>query len=172
MLILTSALDVSWNNLAIDPLFVAFVIRSIEYLSGDTGARLTRSVGDIISAPPGTQVLGPDGETLRSLADANTKGTVTLEQPGVYTLRSASGSRHLSVNTDPRESNLNTITEALQERWQALTTVSTNETDATSVAKQSTTNKGFWRWLLPLLAIVVLIESLFSHRHLWIKRGA
>ena len=172
VLILTSALDVSWNNLAIDPLFVAFVIRSIEYLSGDTGARLTRSVGDIISAPPGTQVLGPDGETLRSLADANTKGTVTLEQPGVYTLRSASGSRHLSVNTDPRESNLNTITEALQERWQALTTVSTNETDATSVAKQSTTNKGFWRWLLPLLAIVVLIESLFSHRHLWIKRGA
>jgi len=171
VLILTSALDVSWNSLAIDPLFVAFVIRSIEYLSGDTGASLYRSVGESVSVPPGTQVLNPQGEPLRTLSDVTSRGTLNLDIPGIYTLRSASGSKNLSVNTDPRESNLQAISDESREQWRALTTAPPTETNSTTV-KQQTTNKGFWRWLLPLLAMVVLIESLFSHRHLWIKRGA
>ncbi len=171
VLVLASALDVSWNSLAIEPLFVAFIIRSIEYLSGDTTTNPYRSVGDTISLPPGTQIQTPQGVPMRAIEQLANKGSVVLETPGVYSIQSASGKKTLSVNSDPLESNITTISDDSKTKWLNLTAVKATETTATTDTKQNT-NKGFWRWLLPLLAIIVLIESLFSHRHLLIKRGA
>lgn len=171
ILVFSSALDVTWNNLAIEPLFVAFIVRSIEYLSGDTTTNPYRSVGDTISLPPGAQIQNPKGVPLREIEQLANRGAVVLESPGVYTIQSATGKKTLSVNSDPLESNITSISDESQARWRNLTATTASETTTTADTKQNT-NKGFWRWLLPLLAILALIESLFSHRHLLIKRGA
>lgn len=170
-LFLTSALDVDWSNLAIEPLFVAFIVRSVEHLSGDTATNPYRSVGDSVNLPPGAQIQSPDGNPLREINQLSTRGAVVLETPGVYTIQSASGKKSLSVNSDPRESDIRSIDTAAQERWSNL--ISSDAPEATPAAgKNQFTNKGFWRWLLPLLAIIALFESMFSHRHLLVKRGA
>lgn len=171
LLLLTSALDVTWNNLAIEPLFVAFIIRSIEYLSGDTTSNPYRSVGDTISLPAGAQILSPSGVPLREIEQLSNRGSVVLESPGVYTIQSATGKRTLSVNSDPLESNIASISDESLDRWRNLTKETPSDSTSTTDTKQNT-SKGFWRWLLPVLAILALIESLFSHRHLLIKRGA
>ncbi len=170
-LFFASALDTGWNNLAVEPLFVAFMIRTVEYLSGDTSTNPYRSVGDAVTLPPGAQILDPTGTPLRELSALSEKGSIRLETAGIYTIRSATGKKKLSVNSDPRESNLQTIDDGSLARWRSIVDIKPADNTA-SINTEQNFNKGFWRWLLPLLVIIVLTESLFSHRHLWIKRGA
>lgn len=170
-IILTSALNTQWNNLAIEPLFVAFIVGSIEYLSGDTTSQPYRSVGDSITVPPGAQILDPAGTPMRELTAIAEKGSIALDSPGIYTIRSATGIQTISVNTDPRESDLNTIDNESLARWRN-SAAGTPEDNTASTNSQQHSHTGFWRWLLPLLLIIALAESLFSHRHLWVKRGA
>ncbi|OED39619.1 hypothetical protein AB833_14570 [Chromatiales bacterium (ex Bugula neritina AB1)] len=170
-LLLASPVDTAWNNLAVDPLFVAFLIRSIEYLGANASSNSNRAVGDAISLPPGTQLLDPDGKPMREISELEERATVLLNRTGVYRLRSPSGSQLLSVNNDAREFELQTIDSETRNRWESIVSSKKNNTEA---GTQRTQHKqiNFWQWLLPLLALLALIESLYSHRHLRVRREA
>ncbi len=173
LLIFASALDPLWNNLALEPLFVPFVIRSLEYLRGESAASRNLSIGDSIALAPGAQLLNSSGESLRELAELTRRGNFTFSDPGVYTVESSSGINYLSVNTDPLESRLDTLEASQFERWQKM---GDNEsaTGVTSIEQESAAanRQSLWYWLLLCLMAVALAESLYSHRHLWVKRGA
>ncbi len=175
LLILTTALNPSWSSLAIEPLFVAFIVRSVEYLQGETTANPYRSIGDSVSLAPGTQLVNENGESLRDLSDLTTRSRYTFTEPGVYTIKSVSGNRYLSVNTNPLESDIQPLDTATLEQWKNLTGTNSGNTaqlaaDATTAARTDT--RSSWYWILLLLAFTMLVESLYSHRHLWVKRGA
>ncbi len=180
LLILTTALDPSWSNLALEPLFVAFVIRSVEYLQGETTANPYRAIGESINLPPGAQLLNESGESLRDISDLTGSSRYTFTEPGVYTIKSVSGNRYLSVNTDPQESAIQPIDDTLIEQWKNLTAdnvgnvagQNVNDPPGSSGNAAPTDTRSIWYWILLLLAFTMLVESLYSHRHLWVKRGA
>ena len=176
LLILTTALDPLWSNLALEPLFVAFIIRSIEYLEGETTANPYRAIGETINLPPGVQLVNESGESLRDISDLTGSSRYTFTEPGVYAVKSVSGNRYLSVNTDPLESDIRAIDDSRLEQWNNLTRGNTPDAAVQNTVDQTTDsaptdNRSMWYWMLLLLAITMLLESLYSHRHLQVKRG-
>ena len=170
MLILTTALNTEWTDLPTASVFVAFVIKSIDYLGGDTSSALYQSTGDVIAVNSGTQLIDPNGEPMRDLSDISERTTISLDQPGIYQLRNSAGTQPVAVNGDTRESDITTISDESLNDWQQITTAAEIETNSTQSAQSN--RKGFWLWLLPLLLCIALIESLYSHRHLRIRREA
>lgn len=173
VMLLSSPINTSWNNLAIDPLFVAFLVRSVEYLSGSTGTNLDRNIGEILTLPPGVQLLDPAGNTVRELSDLGSRDTIELRDPGVYRIRSAAGTQALSVNPDARESSIASIDDTTIAQWKALSTSANRPAESAGAnSDPQKSSKNFWQWLLPIVVLVALLESLYSHRHLWIRREA
>ncbi len=170
MILLATALDTRWTDLPTDSVFVAFVIKSIDYLGGDIAATSYRSTGDAISVSSGAQLLDPTGEPMRDLSELSDRTTVRLDTPGIYQLRNSAGIQSIAVNSDARESDITSIDDNTLTDWQQMVNSSSNSTALNQPADKS--QKSFWLWLLPLLLVVALLESLYSHRHLWIRREA
>ncbi len=170
MLLLATALDTRWTDLPTDSVFVAFVIKSIDYLGGDIAATSYRSTGDAISVSSGAQLLDPGGEPMRDLSQLSDRTSVRLDTPGIYQLRNSAGIQSIAVNSDARESDITTIDDSTLNDWQQTGNASSNTTTLNQPSDKS--QKSFWLWLLPLLLVVALLESLYSHRHLWIRREA
>ena len=189
VLVLASALKSSWNGLAVNPLFVAFIVGAIEHLSGFDNASLERSVGETITVPPGAQLLNPDGEPVRDLSDIKRKGRVELRERGIYTIRSTTGTEVISINVDSRESDTRATDAQTISQWQATGVRSTTQNSpenssnnpanndagsntASILAEDKRQTKSLWPWLLAILLVLALTETLYSHRHLQIKREA
>ena len=189
VLVLASALKTTWNGLAVNPLFVAFMVGAIEHLSGFDNASLDRSVGETLIIPPGAQLLDPDGEPVRDLSDIKRKGRVELSERGIYTIRSTSGTEVLSINTDSRESDTRVADAETMTQWQATGVRNSTENSTINSADNQSSNgtgsniapalvadkqqtKSLWPWLLAILLVIALAETLYSHRHLQIKREA
>lgn len=188
VLLLASALKSSWNNLAVNPLFVAFIVEAIEHLSGFDSENMDRSVGETITLPPGAQLLNPDGQPVRDLSDVNSKGRVFLDERGVYALRSATGTQVFAVNTHSLESDTRALDMETVVQWQANgNSAAFSSEQAGEVTNESATNvgasstalldnkqqlKSLWPWLLAMLLVLAMIETLYSHRYLRIKREA
>lgn len=179
ILLLATALNPQWTDLPTESVFVAFVMQAVEFLGGDTSTALYRSIGDNVTLAAGAQLIDPNGNSLRELSGISERATMTLEQTGIYELRSSAGIQSIAVNVEPRESDITTIDDATIERWQQVATnavVNSNAGTGTGTGTANTTSnknrKNFWMWLLPLLLLLTLVESLYSHRHLWIRREA
>ncbi len=169
VMLLATALDTQWTDLPTTSVFVAFLIKSIEYLGGDIAATSYRSTGDAITVSSGAQLLDPNGEPMKDLSKNSERTSIRLDNPGIYRLQSAAGSQAIAVNSDPRESDISTMDADTLEKWQQI--ASTANSNATATNTSTINNqKSFWLWLLPLLLVVALLESIYSHRHLWIRR--
>ena len=170
LLLLATALNTAWTNLPVESVFVAFVLQSIDYLAGDTTGVSYRSTGEAISIAPGSQLLDPNGEPMRDLSKISERATITLNEPGIYTVRNSAGARPVAVNSDVRESDITIIDDTTLQNWQEM---ATNPAANNRNSQTNTSNRrGFWIWLLPLLLVIALLESLYSHKHLWIRREA
>jgi len=180
LLIVSTALDTQWSNLPTQNVFVAFIMQSIDYLAGAETGESYRAIGDVLSVAAGTQLLNPNGESMIDLANISKRQLVSLDTAGIYTTRSASGIQSIAVNPDTRESNIAPLTPEVISAWREMGAGNqSTETDqgngngsglANSITQQS--KQSLWRWLLPILLALALLESLFSHRYLWIRRKA
>jgi len=170
LLVLTTALDTSWTDFPTTAGFVAFIIKSIDYLGGDTSTTLYRSTGDVITAASGQQLIDPDGESMRDLSEISERATLRLEQPGIYQLRNSAGTQSIAVNSDPRESDITQISSDTINDWQQMNSSNTVTNTAASTQSAANNHKSFWLWLLPLLLCVALAESLYSHRRFKVRQ--
>ncbi len=168
VLLLATALHPEWTDLPTESVFVAFMMQAVDFLGGDTSTAVYRSTGDSINVAAGAQLMDPDGDPMRDLSSISERTSIRLEEPGIYQLRSSAGTQSIAVNFEPRESDITPIDDATLEKWRQIATASPVDvnTDLTSKSDQ----KGFWLWLLPFLLLLALLESLYSHRHLWIRR--
>lgn len=169
LLLLLNGLDNRWNDLPLRPVFVSFIIETAGYLSGinkisktyTTGASLPLSLVGNTSG----QVVDPDGNTVLSLADTTRAQQINLDKPGFYEVYTSQDNMLVAANIDPRESELTRISQELLDRWQ----------DATArlegiVAGQPGTLESepleLWHWLLFVLAMVVIAESMLGNTYL------
>jgi hypothetical protein len=127
LLLLASGMENLTNDLPLHPLFVAFVGRIARHLSGSeslSGSSLVDSFVQLRAAgvPVGTvaslEVIDPEGRRPLSLSEARNAQTFQLTRAGFYQIRFANG-RHtvIGVNPDRRESNLESLTNDLQQLW-------------------------------------------------------
>ncbi len=170
ILLLSTALDTQWTSLPTESVFVAFIMQAVGFLGGDTTTALYRSTGDAMNVAAGTQLIDPEGNPVRELSNISKRASIKLETPGIYQLRSSAGTQAVAVNSDSKESDITRIDSDTLTKWQNITSGSAAGLKTEETSK--TSQRNFWMWLLPLLLLLALLESFYSHRHLWIRRGA
>lgn len=169
LLLLLNGLDNRWNDLPLRPVFVSFIIETAGYLSGineisktyTTGASLPLSLVGNASG----QVVDPDGNTVLSLADTTRAQQIKLDKPGFYEVYTSQDNMLVAANIDPRESDLTRISQELLDRWQDATA----RLDGIVAGQPGTVEPEpveLWHWLLFILAMVVIAESMLGNTYL------
>jgi hypothetical protein len=105
----TSTLDVTWNDLALKPVFLPFIHRVSATLASFTQRPASMKVGEVVPAKEASLVLTPSG----SRVAAGDKGTaVQLREQGFYEIRAGERDNEplvLASNIDLAESDMTTI---------------------------------------------------------------
>lgn len=173
-----SSLDNVWNDLPVQPVFVPFVVELARYLSGaaeDTHQAMVDSSLALAKRREGggaVQIVDPAGDRALSLSESVEQADVTLDQVGFYEIESARGTALIAVNPDPRESNFRPLEADTLALWQA-TGRGGEEMQAAGVGTESPIKPPplkIWRFLLLLLVVVVLVESVIGNQHLNVRR--
>ncbi|MDA0204820.1 MAG: BatA domain-containing protein [Acidobacteria bacterium] len=179
VMVFASSFDNVWNDLPVQPVFVPFVVELARYLSGaaedthqatvDTSLALAqrREGGAAI------QIVDPAGDRALSLSQSVEQTDVALDQLGFYEMQSARGVELIAVNPDPRESNFRPLESDTLTLWQATGRGGTEPTQTAGVGAESPIKPPplkIWRFLLLLLVVVVLVESVIGNQHLNVRR--
>jgi hypothetical protein len=112
------------------------------------------------------QVVDPDGRTILSLADTRRAQDVRLGQSGFYQVYTPGKETLIAVNADPRESDLESMTAEQIDRWRQSAVVSPQQAVVAAQTLEQPPPLELWRYLLILLVLVVLAESLLGNRYL------
>ena len=173
LLFMPASLDNRWNDLPVRPVFVSFIIEAGRYLSGvseiaknyTTGASLPLALAGNSSG----QVVDPDGVTILSLADTTREQQIKLNKPGFYEVYTPQGETVVAANIDPLESDLAKVSQQVLDRWQDATGGEAAAADVTFSAEEAGTLE-LWHWVLLILALVVIGESILGNMYLTPRR--
>ncbi len=170
ILLLTTSLDNTWNDLPVHPVFVSFIAEIARYLSGEQTLNRQQIAGSnlplSVTGGASGQVVDPEGRTILSLADTLRAQEVRLRQLGFYQVYTPGKETLVAVNADPRESDLEPITAEQISRWQQAAVVAPQEAVSAEQTQVTPPPIELWRYLLMLLALVVVAESLLGNRYL------
>jgi len=180
LLLFASGMENLTNDLPLHPLFVAFVDRLARYLSGSEplgGSRLVDSFVQLrrTGVPVGTvaslEVIDPEGRRPLSLSEARNAQTFRLTHAGFYQIRFGNGrDTVIGVNPDRRESNLESLSNDLQQLWSG----SSGDRMPSKASPGSGTTKkqpvSLW-WYVMLLALAAAgAEMALSSRYMGTQR--
>jgi len=173
LLLLNERLDGGDSNLPFQPAFVALMRHVVDWFDAGRSVPERLTVGDPLVLPANVQVLAPDGSPLVAFADTASAGPIVLDTPGLYTVAGALGEQTLTVATDPRESDLAPIDADALAGWRDrhaaeppdATPVSEGASDARRIRRLP-----LWPFVLPLLAALLLAETLYANRRLDVRR--
>jgi hypothetical protein len=173
------------NDLPLNPAFVAFVDQTARYLSGEervSGARVVDSYVQLrnpvnaqaaAASKSTVDILGPDGKRPLSLKEAAAAESFQLTRAGFYQIRFANGrDALLAVNPDPRESDLATIPDDVLKLWSGSAGEGAAETAQTAASTAEATKdvSGIWWWVMLVLLMAALAESVVASRYLGTQR--
>ncbi len=173
VLLFTSSLDREWNDLPVQPVFVPFIGGLANYLLGGQGFTNEAALGSTLAVRAlglaGGQIFDPRGEKALGLGGS---GDVVLDQIGFYEVVGGGTSDLVAVNFDPRESDLSRMDADTLMRWQGLGVKTADQAQASGGAdSEDAVARPLGPWLMILLLIAVLVESLVGNWHLRIRRG-
>lgn len=170
LLLFANGADNQWSDLPLHPVFVAFVADAADYLSGSGRLAKNFTAGDrlplsLIGSASG-QVVDPEGVTVLSLADTTRAQLIRLDKTGIYEVYTPQGEARVAVNVDPRESRLEPMSPEVLERWQQSVSGRAPLPEQPAEGSAATRTVELWHWLLLLLAIVVIGESLLGNAYM------
>ena len=175
-LVLASTLDNIWNDLPVRPVFVPFAAQSARYLAGAGDQESSLTVNESLElgrrreASRMVQVFDPAGTRALSLSEAMERNDLTLDRTGFWELRGEGSVEIIAVNSDPRESNMRPIDTETLNLWRS---TGRGGDVAVGTGEQTPIKPPpieVWKWLLVLLVLVVLIESVVGNRRLDVRR--
>ncbi len=177
VLLLTSGLDDLTNDFPLHPAFVPFIEQTARYLAGSErqgGARAVDAYLELRNAKErgqGVEVTDPEGKRPLTLGEAASAQSFQLTEAGYYQLRLADGRQDLvGVNADPKESNLDVIPEDVVALWQGKDSQSSQAASAGGAAPPRKTPVSYWRYVMLLLFVSALAESVLASRYLGTQR--
>ena len=180
MLILNDALDGYVSDLPLQPAFVSLMGRIVEYFNANNALPIEIETGQDLFLPANSQLLSPDGDPVLELSQLGTANSVRIDTPGVYSVLGASTTERVSVVLNSGESNLLAMSRQEMDAWEARHNDNAPETDEAEQVDDSG-NSGMtmadlqdkltlWRWLLPVVLLLLAVESLYANRMLWVRR--
>lgn len=178
LLLLSQPLDTGSTDLVLSPDFVPLMQSTARYLARasdfkpfyESGERLLAGMADSSSV---RQITRPDGRPILTLAEQNRSTSVALAEPGLYGLQIGTQTRQVAVNVPARELNLTYAEDAILTQWASQSGLG-NGSD-TSVSANLAADLRQWHlsleWLLlPLLLLLLLIETMLGNAHLRVHR--
>ena len=177
ILLLTSGLENLTNDLPLHPVFVAFVDRMSQYLSGDervSGSRLVDSFVQLRAGPEtagNVEVIDPQGRRALTLGEARTAQSFRLSNAGFYQMHFANGrDAVLGVNPDRRESDLAPMAQDVQQLWSGSSGEQAPRTAGAAAAQVKEQPVSLWWYVMLLALMVALAETAFASDYLGTQR--
>ena len=159
------------NDFATKPVFAAFVLESVAYLSGHNPINKNLVAGEpvTLSASGQVQVTDPRGERLLSLLDTTRVSSVTLDRLGFYELHSESEDLLVAVNLDPQESDLSPIPDSTLATWEDGFVNNGSVTQQTYELDGEERQREWWPYVLLVLLLVGLGEAIVANSYLGVR---
>jgi hypothetical protein len=181
VVLLTSGLDNLTNDFPLSPAFVPFIEQIARYLAGSERQGGTRPVDAYLELrnakekAQGVEVTDPEGKRPLTLGEAASAQSFQLTEAGYYQLRLANGRQDLvGVNPDPKESNLDVISDDVLALWQGkgsgASKESSPETAATGQAAAHKAPQSIWWYIMVLVLASAVAESVLASRYLGTQR--
>ena len=168
VLLFASSLDLEWNNLALQGLFLPFVHETLRHLVRSEAGQSTYEIGDSINL---AQFVS---DAAVAVQDANGR-SVSLEannlqratSPGLFTATSGAVSRRYAVNILPEESNFTRV--ATSTLYDAVVNPDTSplqsrEAQTAQLIEELENPQRLWWWILTLVMVLLLVEVLVANR--------
>lgn len=170
LLLLTTSLDNTWSDLPVQPVFVSFMAEAAQTLAGDESFSARQVAGAMLqlaaSGSGASQVIDPEGRELLSLSATRNAQSVRLQRSGFYQVVTPVRESLVAVNVDPRESELAPMEADMLANWRRA--AATQVVAPAAASEQSAGNAmPLARWLLAMLALIVIAESLAGN---WLLR--
>ena len=169
VLLFASSLDLEWNNLPLQGLFLPFIHETLRHLvQSETGQR-SFNIGDSINfSLPGSEqdnvtVSSVDNQSL-SLAENN---VLIASEPGILTASIGDSSARYAVNILPEESNLTRL--PLSTLYDAVVNPDTSPLQSRAVQtaqliEELERPQRLWWWILGLVMLLLLMEAVIANR--------
>jgi hypothetical protein len=176
--LLTTGLDNLTNDFPLHPAFVPFIEQTARYLAGSErqgGSRTVDSYLELRNAKErgqGVEIIDPEGKRPLSLSEAASAQSFQLEEAGYYQLRLANGRQDVvGVNADPKESNLDVISDDVLALWQGKDGQATAQAaGANSSGPPPKTPQSFWWYVMLAVFTAAVAESVLASRYLDTQR--
>jgi hypothetical protein len=185
VMVFASGFDNLTNDLPLHPVFVAFVERTVRYLSGGDVRSGPHLVDDIVSLRSskeqavGVEVVDPSGRRPLSLQEAVASESFGLTGVGFYEVHLANGRQDLiGVNSDRRESDLALISDEVLALWRGSGTpgssIGAGEVTALGATAAGTGGstramavpRSLWWYAMLCVLVAALAESAIGSRYL------
>ena len=174
VLLFTSSLDREWNDLPVQPAFVPLMAGIANHLLGGAGFTSEAELGSTLAVRAlgfaGGRIFDPSGNAAQGLGAGS--DDVLLDSVGFYEVQGGGASELVAVNFDARESDLTPVDTATLERWRGLGVRPGEQVTPVAVsAAADRVPSSLGPWLVVLLLMLVVVESLVGNWHLRIRRG-
>lgn len=169
VLLFASAMDLEWNNLPLQGLFLPFVHETLRHLVQPELKQRSYQVGDRFSVDiNGSGVVagaqGPNGEALEF---GNENFVVEAEAPGIIRAQVDGAEQRFAVNTESGESTLSRV--AVATLSDAIINPDTDvvrsrEVQMAELVEELERPQRIWWWILALVMLLLLAESVLANR--------
>lgn len=168
ILLFASSLDLEWNNLALQGLFLPFVHETLRHLVRSEAGQSAYEIGDSINLAQfvsDADVAVQDANGRSVSLEANNLQRAT--SPGLFTATSGAVSRRYAVNILPEESNFTRV--ATSTLYDAVVNPDTSplqsrEAQTAQLIEELENPQRLWWWILTLVMVLLLVEVLVANR--------
>ena len=168
VLLFASSLDLEWNNLALQGLFLPFVHETLRHLVRSEAGQSAYEIGDSINLAQfvsDADVAVQDANGRSVSLEANNLQRAT--SPGLFTATSGAVSRRYAVNILPEESNFTRV--ATSTLYDAVVNPDTSplqsrKAQTAQLIEELENPQRLWWWILTLVMVLLLVEVLVANR--------
>lgn len=172
VILVTTSLDTSWNDLPLSPVFVPLLNQMLEYI-GERRQDPNHLIGQTFVIRPDKDgqlpaIDAPDEHRITDLrANQSGEAAVSADQSGFYRIRYSGGVEYVAVNLDPKEGDLS---RASMDEF--LASIAASREDATTVAaptgpltvQEIEQRQRLWLLILAVALMLFVLEALLARR--------
>ena len=173
VLIFASAFDNLANNLPLQPVWLPFLEQTTHEMGGVGTSRGTYKVGSYVDLRTVKEknvpvtIIGPGDKRVLSLAESAKATTFQFPSEGFFDIRRDNGREELAaVNPDRRESDFAILPADTIKLWKNTGIASRSEAGSSASQNKRDENAELWWWVLALLAVLAVAESVLGNRHM------
>ena len=169
VILFASAMDLEWNNLPLQSLFLPFVHETLRHLVQPELKQKAYSVGDSFSVNLNenagrVSARAPSGD---EIIFTNTDFITQVSEPGFVTVEAGGAETRFAINTLPEESNFARM--PVENLFDSIINPDTNpiksrEVQNAQLAEELEQPQRLWWWILSLVMALVLVEALVANR--------